>query len=280
MNRLKKHLILFLLMSFPLSHAGGALGKFKPSLIKAAREGDLAEVKKFIDLKSDVNATDKKGRTALMRAACFGHEEIVEQLLKTEAQVDIQDRWGNTALHYASHIGNLKIAKLLLDAEAQVLTNKEGNSPIHYASKNYFNRRVWNSGTENLCWDKYSHVSHDSELLSIMLRSNVEINAQDLYGNTALHHACKCGSRKKVLMLLEAGADPNIKNKEGFTPISIPYHPVGEDDFSSIVCEVAHWSIKNQKKLFDENLLVVDKYYIEMGQMSRYDKEYREQALQ
>jgi cytohesin len=44
-------------------------------------------------------------------------------------------------------------------------------------------------------------------------------NIQDKVGNTPLHDAAKSGSPDVVKLLLEHGADPNIQNKVGNTPL-------------------------------------------------------------
>jgi hypothetical protein len=61
------------------------------------------------------------------------------------------------------------------------------------------------------------------------------INAQDMYGNTKLHHAAsKDGNRAEVERLLGARADPNIKNREGFTPLQLPDRKVAYQHFQDV----------------------------------------------
>ena len=45
------------------------------------------------------------------------------------------------------------------------------------------------------------------------------MNAQDMYGNTALHYACDKGRKNVVEFLLENGADSNVADHRGNTPI-------------------------------------------------------------
>jgi ankyrin repeat protein len=59
-----------------------------------------------------------------------------------------------------------------------------------------------------------------NEMQKIITRPNVNINAQDMHGNTPLHSAVRSDNKDMILFLLKAGAMPNIKNKTGFTPLA------------------------------------------------------------
>jgi hypothetical protein len=52
-----------------------------------------------------------------------------------------------------------------------------------------------------------------------LIRAGVPVDHQDAGDNTAMHHAAQGGSRRLVRLLLEAGADPNILNKEKRNPL-------------------------------------------------------------
>ena len=90
--------------------------------IKAAKRGDLSEVKRLLTMGSDVNATDKDGTTALMLAAEASEENcraIVEVLLAHGANVNAKDKNGQTALSLASKAGPKKVVELLRKARAK-----------------------------------------------------------------------------------------------------------------------------------------------------------------
>jgi ankyrin repeat protein len=46
-------------------------------------------------------------------------------------------------------------------------------------------------------------------------------NYQGPFGNTLLHGAVVCGDADEVKRLLAAGADPNLANREGKTPVHL-----------------------------------------------------------
>ena len=60
----------------------------------------------------------------------------------------------------------------------------------------------------------------ESEHILAMVKTSVDINAIDKDGNTALHKAADNTFGENVKILLELGADKNIKNKIGQLPLS------------------------------------------------------------
>lgn len=63
----------------------------------AVPNGHRKTVEYLLDLGSNVNVTDAKGRTPLMEAALWGHPKIVELLLEAGADSSLKDRRGMTA---------------------------------------------------------------------------------------------------------------------------------------------------------------------------------------
>ncbi|WP_445362600.1 ankyrin repeat domain-containing protein [Microbulbifer sp. ANSA003] len=59
----------------------------------------------------------------------------------------------------------------------------------------------------------------NTESLKFLLSKKVGINNQDVYGNTALHYAARNRHEQAIEILLSAGADVQLKNKDGITPL-------------------------------------------------------------
>ncbi|KAL7299600.1 hypothetical protein TKK_0007364 [Trichogramma kaykai] len=53
------------------------------------------------------------------------------------------------------------------------------------------------------------------------LNRALHMDAQDNYGNTALHLALNVGYEQLAIMLLKRGANPNLANGKGLTPLHI-----------------------------------------------------------
>lgn len=59
-------------------------------------------------------------------------------------------------------------------------------------------------------------------MVKILMGSNeLDVNAMDNYKNTALHIACEEGNPEVVKMLLNAGANISIQNKDEKTPVEL-----------------------------------------------------------
>ncbi|GAB5369326.1 hypothetical protein AAMO2058_001395300 [Amorphochlora amoebiformis] len=106
-------------------------------LIAAAGDGDVEDVKKLLESKADVNATDEEEETALHHAADQGFDSIVSMLLDAKATVNVQNREGDTPLIWASAAGHLKIVRMILESKANVdIINKLGNTAVIQSTKN------------------------------------------------------------------------------------------------------------------------------------------------
>jgi len=53
--------------------------------------------------------------------------------------------------------------------------------------------------------------------------AKLNVNAQDNYGDTSLHDAAKFGHIEVVKILLEAGANVTLRNKQVLLPHSFPF---------------------------------------------------------
>lgn len=83
------------------------------SLLWAASQGDLLEVKRLAAIGIDLNEADYDGRTALHLAASERQVHIVKYLLSKKVKLDPIDRWGNTPLSDARNQGHDDVVALL-----------------------------------------------------------------------------------------------------------------------------------------------------------------------
>lgn len=59
------------------------------------------------------------------------------------------------------------------------------------------------------------------ETIRFYLDKGVEVNAQDIYGNTPLYYALRIQNGDAAMALLEAGANPNIPNCDNIVPLGM-----------------------------------------------------------
>lgn len=60
--------------------------------------------------------------------------------------------------------------------------------------------------------------------IKILLIWGIDINTIDSFGNTALHYAALTGNREAIQLLGQAGANANIRNEKGNTPLLELYY--------------------------------------------------------
>ena len=102
----------------------------------AARDGDLAAVRKLVSRGAEVNLQDKHGWTPLHFAAQALSEEVTSYLLAHGAAVDTEDRHGNTPLFRATFAcrGDGAVIRALRAAGADPRKkNKSGVSAVALA---------------------------------------------------------------------------------------------------------------------------------------------------
>ncbi|XP_074240440.1 ankyrin repeat domain-containing protein 18A [Saimiri boliviensis] len=177
---------------------------------RAAFRGDAAAVERCLRGRSrDVDARDRKDRTALHLACAYGHVEVVSLLVSRQCQIDIGDRLNRTPLMKAVHgqEENCSISLLKHGANPSI-QDVYGNTALHYA--------IYNKGT-SLAEKLLSH------------RANIEaINKE---GNTPLLLAVICKKQQMVEFLVKNGANVHAVDNFRRTALMLAVH----HNFPSIV---------------------------------------------
>jgi serine/threonine-protein phosphatase 6 regulatory ankyrin repeat subunit B len=155
------------------------------------------------------DASDE-GITPLIAAASEGHSKIVEALIAAGANVVATDKDGTSALMAASARGHVDAAKALLEAGAKV---NEQNIDGHTALMFAYNGK---NQVETL-WERYSHLVSDSD--------KGDTGEADDAGTGPLIKEALANHNALVELLLQKGADPNLKDKEGHTAKDFDFHP-------------------------------------------------------
>jgi ankyrin repeat protein len=228
--------------------ASASMPSAAADLATAARNADLAEVRKLIAAGSDVNATEADGTSALLWAAHQGSPELVKVLLDAGADPNAANKFGVTPLLEAARYGDAATVKALLEGGADVHASaREGETPLMAASRagslEAVRLLIEHGADVNavealqeqtaLMWAAAEgHVDIVDALLKAGADPNRKARASELTtrstrtdypsgGFTALHWAVRNGDEPVVRRLVEGGADLNITNADGATPMML-----------------------------------------------------------
>ncbi|XP_034050488.1 ankyrin repeat domain-containing protein 22 [Thalassophryne amazonica] len=135
---------------------------------------------------------------------------------------------GDTPLIAACRRGNLKVVEYLLKHRADVsITNKKQRSCLHYVSRrrlSLLDYLLISILMPILLLGYFLMLQKQRNCVNLMnavLSTDVNVDAIDYKGNTALHYVCQRKNHRLVLLLLEKKAKTDIKNNDGETPLDI-----------------------------------------------------------
>ena len=97
----------------------------------------------LMQLGSDVNFTDKNGRTPMMVAASMGRKHAVEVLRNNYADMDTLDKYGWSALMLAVYYNHIEVTRFLCECGCNVnLISPQGMSAMRLAQKHQRKRII------------------------------------------------------------------------------------------------------------------------------------------
>ena len=179
---------------------------FKTPLNLVVDRGLMPEAIRLIERGARVNPTIDRPDLVYspLEVACrSGGIEMVKSLLEAGATLCAKHdsnqggRRYSRAVRCAVESGNLQLVQLLVQRGANLRQLK-------------FNR-------ETLLHDLFDSRDPSAEMVELLVKSGVDVNAQDDYGETAYYKAAQRGKVIGMRKLFEFGANPNLKNSEGET---------------------------------------------------------------
>ena len=174
----------------------------------AAVNGSAPVVKVLVDAGADVNAVLPEGETILMTAARTGRSEVLQILLDAGAQLDAVEKWhGETALHWAAAENHGDAVRLLAARGADV--------DVRSATQTY-RRRSGQSILPLGSWTPLMHAARGNAIEAgrALASRGAKLDLVDPDGATALVIAIINAHYDFAAMLLDAGADPNVAEKD------------------------------------------------------------------
>ena len=180
-------------------------GSERSAFDRALESRNTRIISLFLQHNPDGIKYTRKSLLDIMRTAAeLDHIQLAKVLLAEATPEDLrkQDSNGCTAFMRACAYGRLEMVKLLYDAALpQVNTvNKDGQSALLLAVK-----------------------GGNCDLLGYLLTKgyNAEVNTQDKWGETCVHHAAVLGHTDKLRLLFDAGADLKKSSNRNVDPFMV-----------------------------------------------------------
>jgi uncharacterized protein len=230
-------------------------------LLRAAELGYHQAIEPLLKAGAKIDIANQEGWTPLLAAAAAGHDRIIQQLLAAGADPNCLTQEGDNALHLAAieghdaavaalqstdpdHANELGDTPLLLAAlhghpnvvkklllVVNLKRHQQGEKSIAVAglAKHYEVAELLLTAGVNpnvLVYQEQSllmvAVKRDNaDLVRHLVAAKVDLNYQDKTGATALMWAANQRRVEIVKILLQAGADPQIKNQGGLIAADI-----------------------------------------------------------
>ncbi|CAG9761215.1 unnamed protein product [Ceutorhynchus assimilis] len=194
-------------------------------LHSAIEQGHHEVVIILLEKNANVNAINRDGQTPLHIACCTNNIRSIELLLKLGANIEAKDKNDHTPLHSAIKKNHYEVIIILFENNANVNAfNSVGQTALHMACSTNPNFRsvelLLKLGANIETKDKNGHTPLHLASCSLggnaviikLLAHGSNINAQDNDGQTPLHRAILGNNQQGIKILLENGADRNLKN--------------------------------------------------------------------
>ncbi|MBC5786231.1 ankyrin repeat domain-containing protein [Ramlibacter sp. USB13] len=189
-NHLKFVLYLLLAIAFSAAHAGSYEDFFQ-----AIKRDDPKAINELLRRGFDPNTIDPSGRQGLFLALQEGSLKAAEALVDwPKTKVEWRSAKDESPLMIAALKGHKELVRKLIARDADV--NKPGWAPLHYAATG-------------------GHL----EIMLMLLDEHAFIDAESPNKTTPLMMAAMYGSTAAVRLLLEAGADPVMRNELGMSAV-------------------------------------------------------------
>ncbi|TDH71807.1 hypothetical protein CCR75_003537 [Bremia lactucae] len=210
-----------------LGHRLAVIKTVKPRkrLLEVVAKDDLADVLDAINTGADLSAKNSLGQSPVYIAAMNGFHLILTLLLERGANANEVALDGTSPLHVACENNHNQAVKTLLRYKARVdVVANDGFTPLHHAAKQghteivaillssraKFDLPIRNSSTTALL---LASVAGHSYVVEQLLDAGADPQVEDAEGNTPLHFTSRDGNYRATYLLLTAGADPDMPNE-------------------------------------------------------------------
>ncbi|MBK7049653.1 MAG: ankyrin repeat domain-containing protein [Rhodoferax sp.] len=202
---IKSFIYLVVLIGFSVCHAGSF-----DDFFRAIKQDDDVTIMALLKRGFDVNTSNFDGEHGLILALREPSLKVIAVLINwPKVNVEARTAKGESPLMLAALKGLTSVCEQLIAKNADV--NKPGWAPLHYAAT-------------------HGHLP----VMNLLLTHHAYIDAASPNGTTPLMMAAHYGTPQAVKLLLDAGADPLLKNQLGLTAIDFA-HKGNRTDSAEII---------------------------------------------
>jgi ankyrin repeat protein len=183
-------------------------------LQNAARQRKDQMIKTLIDLGADPNRADGSGMTPLIAAAMRDHVPSIKALVENGADIEQPGSQGYRPLALAIAESKYEAAKSLMEGGANV---SEGSGADDLTPLMLIAAQTGPAEGARFL----PGSTRPSDIARGLIDRGAEVNAQSKSGITALMIAATHNSAPMIGLLMDAGADPSVKNNLGLTAADV-----------------------------------------------------------
>ncbi|MCF8069656.1 MAG: ankyrin repeat domain-containing protein [Desulfobacterales bacterium] len=174
------------------------------SLFQAIGNRDSQHVHELLESGADPNK--KPSETGVLPLEAAETAEIVLLLLDYDADPNLKNDYGKAAIHHAIFQPEAEgIIKVLINhgADVNMIAEKGGKeTPLHMAAQLYI---------------ESDDRTKAERIIRQLINAGADVDSMDKYGYTVLMMAVVNDRPQLVRLMLDLGADAQLKNKEGMT---------------------------------------------------------------
>lgn len=174
--------------ALPMAHAGAYEDFFR-----AIRRDDVPAIQRLLQRGFDPNSVDPEGRSGATLAMMNESWGVAAALIAhPQFKLDQANPAGETPLMLAALKGQVALCRQLIERGARL--NHPGWAPLHYAAS-----------------------GGGVEVIRLLLEHHAYIDAESPNRSTPLMMAARYDSEEAVVLLLDEGADPLLRNDQQMT---------------------------------------------------------------